>query len=177
MTGVRARRVGLRGDAVGYRARRVGWQQHNRAATMRLRFPFFLAAALVLLGGCDSSSPTDIIYDSADVMPVLVGGIERLEAGIQYPDFEQRAGVEGAVVIQCVVQTTGLTTNVEVIRSVSPGLDRGAVEAVRRARFEPGRQDGRPVAVRISLTITFRAIYPAPPAPAPPPPARGAAAA
>ena len=77
------------------------------------------------------STPTHpIILDSADVMPRPVDGIERLEQSIQYPDFERRAGIEGAVVVQCVVGETGTASNVEVTGSVTPGLDRAAVQAV-----------------------------------------------
>lgn len=92
----------------------------------------------------------------AEVQPELIGGVERLQAGIDYPRFERDAGIAGQVVVQFVVSETGVPSNAVVVRSVSPGLDRAALDAVVRARFEPGRQNGRAVRVRFTLPVTFR---------------------
>ncbi len=70
--------------------------------------------------------------------------------------MEQRARIEGRVIVRFVVGADGRTSNVEVVRSVSPGLDRAAVQAVQRARFEPGKQNGQAVPVRQTLPVTFR---------------------
>ncbi len=105
------------------------------------------------------------IRDYSEVSPVLIGGIERLQQGIQYPDMEQRARIQGRVIVRFVVGPDGRTSNVEVVRSVSPGLDLAAVQAVQRARFEPGTQDGQPVPVWMTLPITFRIVGDPPPAP------------
>ncbi len=105
----------------------------------------------------------------SEVSPVLIGGIERLQQSIIYPDMEQRARIEGRVIVRFVVGPDGRTTNVEVVRSVSPGLDRAAVQAVERARFEPGKQDGQAVSVRQTLPVTFRIVDNPSPAPYSPP--------
>ena len=86
----------------------------------------------------------------------MIGGVERLQAGIDYPRFDRDAGIAGQVVVQFVVSETGVPSDIVVVRSVSPGLDRAAVDAVQRARFEPGRQNGRAVRVRFTLPVTFR---------------------
>jgi TonB family protein len=87
---------------------------------------------------------------------MLIGGIERLRDGLAYPDFERRNGVEGRVIVAFVVDVDGVAWGVTVARGVSPGLDAAAVEAVRAARFTPGQRNGRPVAVRFTLPVTFR---------------------
>jgi TonB family protein len=39
--------------------------------------------------------------------------------------------------------------------SVCPDLDRAALEAVRKARFRPAREWGKPVAVEITVPVDF----------------------
>jgi protein TonB len=45
----------------------------------------------------------------------------------------------------------------EVARSLDStlGLDREAVKALKQWRFRPGTKDGKPVAVRVQIEITF----------------------
>ena len=96
------------------------------------------------------------VIDFAEVQPELIGGVERLQSGIDYPRFDRDAGIAGQVIVQFVVSETGVPSQIVVVRSVSPGLDRAALDAVARARFEPGRQNGRAVKVRFTLPVTFR---------------------
>jgi protein TonB len=41
-------------------------------------------------------------------------------------------------------------------RSAGMGLDEKAMAAVKQWRFQPATLDGRPVAVRISVEVSFR---------------------
>lgn len=108
-----------------------------------------------------TSEPLEFV----EVGPVLIGGIEALQRRIVYPEAEHQAGTEGRVLVRFVVDAAGAPGQVEVVRSVSAGLDSAAVAAVREARFEPGRQNGQAVSVRLVLPITFRIALPdAPPA-------------
>jgi TonB family protein len=104
----------------------------------------------------NETEPTSTVFESVEVQPVLIGGIGQLQAGIEYPSFDRTARNQGQVVVQFVVDEAGVPSQIVVVRSVSPGLDEAAAQAVRRARFEPGRQNGRPVKVRFSLPVTFR---------------------
>ena len=100
--------------------------------------------------------PEPTVLDVAEIDPELVGGIEALQRGIEYPRFERETGISGQVLVQFVVDEEGRPVRIEVVRSVSPGLDRAAVRAVERARFTPGEQNGRRVRVRMTLPVTFR---------------------
>lgn len=108
-----------------------------------------------------AQTPADTL-DFSEVSPVLLGGIEAFQADIRYPEFEQRHGIEGRVIIRFVVLTDGTTTAIELVRSVSPGLDSASVAAVRAARFTPGTQNGAPVNVRQTLPVSFRITDDAP---------------
>lgn len=63
--------------------------------------------------------------------------------------------IEGAVMIQCVVEPDGTVSHATVLRSLDPGLDQEALKAARAWRFEPGRREGKPVPVRVIIELTF----------------------
>jgi protein TonB len=94
-------------------------------------------------------------YEGVEVSPELIGGIVGLQARVEYPRFDREARNEGTVVVRFVVDENGVPSQVEVVRSVSAGLDRAAVDAVRAARFTPGVQNGRVVKVRMTLPVRF----------------------
>ena len=89
-------------------------------------------------------------------MPEIIGGQAALLASIEYPILAQRAGIEGMVVVEITVEKDGSPANPEVIRSAHEVLDKEAVEAVLEQRFEPGRQRGRAVRVRMAIPVKFR---------------------
>jgi TonB family protein len=113
------------------------------------------------------------VFEVVEQMPVLEGGLEGLAARLAYPEEARSAGIEGRVFVQFVVDEHGVPNDVAVARGIGGGCDEAAVEAVRESRFVPGMQGGHPVAVRMSLPVTFRLrpqSLPPPPSPPPPPP-------
>jgi protein TonB len=71
-----------------------------------------------------------------------------------YPDIARRARVEGTVILESVLDTSGNVTELRVIRSV-PLLDQAALDAVRQWRYTPTIYGGRPVSVLMTITIRF----------------------
>ncbi|MEZ4700878.1 MAG: M56 family metallopeptidase [Rhodothermales bacterium] len=100
--------------------------------------------------------PSDEVFMVVEEMPVLVGGLRSLQESIQYPDIARRAGIEGRVFIQFVVDNQGRVIDPTVVRGIGGGCDEEAIRAVSQARFAPGRQRGVPVAVKMSIPITFK---------------------
>lgn len=88
--------------------------------------------------------------------PVLIGGIAAVQSQIVYPPLALKAGIEGRVIVQFVIDKNGQVMNPTVVRGIGGGCDEEAVRAVLKAKFQPGLQRGRPVAVRYTLPITFR---------------------
>jgi protein TonB len=91
--------------------------------------------------------------------PVRVGGNIRTPQKIydvrpRYPEKARQAGVIGIVILELTVGTDGSVTDARVLRSI-PLLDDAAVEAVRQWRFEPTLLNGRPVPVKMTVTVTF----------------------
>jgi TonB family protein len=75
----------------------------------------------------------------------------------QYTLDAMRARAAGVITVECVVQTTGMCTNIRVLRSFQPsfGLDGEAIKAAAQWRFRPGTRRGRPVPVVITMQIEF----------------------
>ena len=73
----------------------------------------------------------------------------------RYTEAARRAGVQGAVIVEAIIDEKGKVTDVRVLRSLPMGLDRAAIEAVQQWRFKPATLDDRPVKVYFTLTVTF----------------------
>jgi periplasmic protein TonB len=74
----------------------------------------------------------------------------------RYPDSARRQGIEGTVVVKAYVTEQGRVIEVQVEQSAGhPDLDRAAVEAVGRWRFEPAQRGRQPVAMWVSIPVKF----------------------
>ena len=84
----------------------------------------------------------------------------------QYPYDAMRRGIQGTVVLGCVVEKDGSVGDVHVLRSLEADLDSLATTAVEQWRFAPARtKDGSPIAVAITLNLSFRIAGSPPPSP------------
>lgn len=95
-------------------------------------------------------------FVAVENMPELKGGLGDLQRKINYPDMARKAGIEGRVIIQFIVNEQGQVEDPRVIRGIGGGCDEEALRVVKQAEFEPGRQRGNPVRVQYSLPITFK---------------------
>ena len=75
----------------------------------------------------------------------------------KYTPEAMRARIEGWVKLEAVVLETGEVGDVDVIESLDKvyGLDDEAVKCMSQWRFEPGTKDGKPVAVRVEVEMSF----------------------
>lgn len=101
-------------------------------------------------------APEPEIFIVVEDPPVLIGGLSELQKKINYPPIARKANVEGRVTIQFVVDEQGNVTNAEVLRGIGAGCDEEALRAVMASKFEPGKQRGKAVKVRMSLPVTFK---------------------
>ena len=79
------------------------------------------------------------------------------EVKAQYTPEAIRAKIEGTVIMTAVVRTDGTPSDIEITESLDTdrGLDKQAVAALSQWRFEPGRKDGKPVPVRVTIEMRF----------------------
>lgn len=100
--------------------------------------------------------PEEDFFVVVENMPELIGGLGALQGQIRYPEMARRAGIEGRVHIQFIVNEQGEVENPVVVRGIGGGADEEALRVVSQAKFTPGMQRGRPVRVQYSLPIFFR---------------------
>lgn len=96
------------------------------------------------------------IFIVVERMPEPAGGMEAIYRRLKYPEIARKAGIEGRVVLQFIVDERGNVVNPTVIRGIGGGCDEAAIEAIKGVRFTPGMQRGRPVKVQFQLPIVFR---------------------
>ena len=100
------------------------------------------------------------VFDVVEEMPHFPGGPAALQAFLssntKYPVVAQENGVQGRVIVSFVVERDGSITDVRVVRSVDPSLDREASRVVRSMpRWSPGKQNGSTVRVKYTVTVVF----------------------
>ena len=100
--------------------------------------------------------PEEDFFVVVEKMPELIGGLAGLQRGIQYPEIARKAGIEGRVFVQFIVNERGEVENPRVIRGIGGGCDEEALKAIQNAKFIPGLQRGRPVRVQYNLPIVFK---------------------
>ena len=101
------------------------------------------------------------VFDVVEEMPSFPGGqgalMSFLNSNIKYPVVAQENGVQGRVIIGFVVERDGSITDVKVMRSVDPSLDREAQRVVKAMpRWKPGKQNGSAVRVKYTVPVVFR---------------------
>ncbi|HLH16764.1 MAG TPA: TonB family protein [Bryobacteraceae bacterium] len=74
----------------------------------------------------------------------------------QYTQEARNGGLQGTVVLYVEIGTDGIARNIEVERSLEPGLDEKAIEAVSQWRFSPGMKDGVPATIAANIEVNFR---------------------
>ena len=91
-------------------------------------------------------------------MPSFKGNVNQwLASNLSYPAVAAENGVQGRVIVQFVVEKDGSVSNVQVVRSVDPALDREAVRVVKSMpKWNPGMNNGQPARVKYTLPVTFK---------------------
>ena len=76
---------------------------------------------------------------------------------VQYPPASQDNGDEGTVTLLLAVQTDGSISDIRIARSSGyQRLDAAAIRSLRQAKFQPATCHGKPIAVRIHQSFTFK---------------------
>lgn len=107
-----------------------------------------------------SYSDGNSINDREEVMPEFPGGpqalMDYLKANVIFPKIAEEEGIQGKVVVSYVIDVDGSVTDVQVVQSVHPALDKEAMRVVKNMpKWIPGKQDGKAVQVKYSLPINF----------------------
>ena len=125
---------------------------------MRTLHGGILVAVFLSITGCGDSPTTPTpptVYEagtSGVSLPVVIRQVQP-----NYTAAAIAARIQGSVLMTAVVLTDGTVGEVIVTRSLDTvyGLDAEAVRAAKQWLFTPGMKDGRPVAVRVTIEMTF----------------------
>lgn len=103
----------------------------------------------------------NMVYDVVEVMPQFPGGqtamLKYIMENIKYPKQIMEEGIQGRVTVSFIVEKDGRVSNVRLLRSVQPLLDKEAVRVVKSMpKWSPGKQKGKPVRVRFNLPVMFK---------------------
>ena len=83
--------------------------------------------------------------------------VHRVRNPPNYPYDMRRAGINGSVTIEFIINTEGDVIQTQVIKSTHREFEMPALQAVQKWKFKPGRKGGRVVNVRVSQTLEFNA--------------------
>ncbi len=84
-------------------------------------------------------------------LPVL-----KLRTDPEYPSAAKRAGVEGVVVLEVVLDPSGVVQQVTVVQGIGYGCDEAAVEALRQSVFSPAYVGEEAVALKFQVPFRFK---------------------
>ena len=108
-----------------------------------------------------SSSSSTTIFEIAEQMPKFPGGdtalMQYIASHVNYPTVAAENGVQGKVIVGFVVETDGSVSDVKILRSVDPSLDKEAMRVIMSMpKWTPGKQDGKAVRVKMQCPVIFR---------------------
>lgn len=103
----------------------------------------------------------DVPHDIVETMPSFEGGIGEfykfVSKHLKYPAQARRMGIEGKVYVYFVVDRDGSLSDIEVVKGIGAGCDEEVLRITKLSpKWNPGKQRGEPVRVRMMLPITFR---------------------
>jgi len=72
-----------------------------------------------------------------------------------FSDEARKAKYQGTVILSLVVDESGSARDIEIVNPLGLGLDENAAEGAREYKFEPAKQDGKPVSVKVAIEVDF----------------------
>jgi len=112
----------------------------------------FAVVSVVAAGGAGQEPSR--VYPPGDgvTTPTLIREVKP-----EYTTEARKARIQGTVTMEVVVLEDGTVGDVKITESLDQkyGLDEQAVKAVQEWRFKPGTKDHKPVAVRVSIEMSF----------------------
>lgn len=114
--------------------------------------------------GYASKDPTPeigTVFEVVEEMPQFPGGMEGLmqylSRNIKYPVDAQKAGIQGKVIVQTIIDKDGNVTNTKIVQGTNTFLDAEAIRVTNAMpKWKAGKQRGQAVNVKYTFPIMFR---------------------
>ena len=109
----------------------------------------------------ESKVPRSKNNDTVEQMPSFpngMGGLMKwIDDNMKYPVIAAENGVQGRVIVQFIVEKDGSITDVKVLKSVDPSLDKEAIRLAKMMpKWIPGESNGSNVSCKYTIPITFK---------------------
>ncbi len=97
------------------------------------------------------------IFTPFDKPPEPIGGFTAIQKNLIYPEIALKAGIEGRVIINCLIDEKGSVVDTNVLMSLgNNGCDEAAIKAIKAIDWKPATQKGKPVKVWIGIPVVFK---------------------
>jgi periplasmic protein TonB len=111
--------------------------------------------------------PDDVEVDTSFVfcgivekMPQPIGGYpalyQFLSKEMKYPSRAKRNDVQGSVYVEFTLNKQGKPKDVKIVKGIGSGCDEEAARAIALTEWEPGKQRGKPVNVKMVFPVKFK---------------------
>lgn len=105
----------------------------------------------------EESSGESEIFIAYDEEPQLIGGYKFIQENLKYPEIARKAGIEGTVLLQIVIDEVGGVSDAKVLKEDgNVGFGQSAIDVVMKSKWKPAKQRDKPVKVRITIPIRFK---------------------
>lgn len=154
-------------------------EKRHKAPDLKSRAPVIVAASLIKdytknyeedtvavkeLQKPEEEDETDTdegLYTVLEIMPSFPGGesglMDYIYKNLRYPSKAANKKIENCVICTFIIDINGNVTEVEVVQSADPLLDKEAIRIVRSLpKWKPAKKHGRPIRVKYTLPIVFR---------------------
>lgn len=99
-------------------------------------------------------TPIFVAYDEA---PEPIGGFQAIQNNLVYPEIARKAGVEGRVYVNVLIDERGNVIDAKILKSLgNNGCDEAAVAAIRKVKWKPAKQRDKPVKVWVGIPVHFK---------------------
>lgn len=154
---------------IGYARQTISVEGRTKFSIAMSRKPANIEKVIVV-GYADQSAAKDSlkalpdrsrVFMSVEKMPQFPGGhtalMKYLHDHIRYPQEARKQHVQGTVVVSFVVNADGSIRDISTHnRTLGSGLEEEAIRIVKgMPHWQPGQQNGRPVAVEYNMPIQF----------------------
>ncbi len=73
-----------------------------------------------------------------------------------YPEAAAGDNAQGTVLLECVISEAGAVRDCRITRAVHPAIDRAALRAIQRGKYEPALVTGEPRSIVAEFMMIFR---------------------
>ncbi len=121
--------------------------------------PHYKASPQDYLSGKKANSENESNATStcdAEVCAEPIGGQKAIQDNLVYPEHALRYGLEGTVTLKASINSNGEVTKTDIIKGLGLGCDEAAEDAVKKTKFIPGKNGGKPVDSVLLLNVDFK---------------------